>query len=160
MSTKERKVISLGDYVRKMDSVKYVETPDGHIPIRIKRPSPKDSLVIMEMVNKGVGDDAMEKVQSGEELDVNKMSPEERMQVIEFSFMYDATLISSCCFMPSFDDAQMTVPSKIQGDKPKKIWESPAEVMELIDEILFNALKKEIRGAGVAEEISAGEAKK
>lgn len=157
--SKERKVISLGDYVKKLDSVKYAETPDGDIPIRIKRPSPKDSLVIMEMVNKEIADETMEEIQAGQELDVNKMSPDERIEVLRFSYQYDATLISSCCFYPTMD-GDGTVALK-QEENPKRIWENADDAMSImIDEILFGALKKLIRGTGVAEEISAGEVKK
>jgi hypothetical protein len=156
--SKERKVIALGDYMKKIDSVKYVETPDGDIPIRIKRPSPEDGLVIMEMVNKEISGETIAEIQSTEELDVDKMSADERMELVRFSHRYDSTLISSCSFWPTFN-GDGTVALK-QEDNPKKIWEDAHAVMTGMDEILYKGLKRLIKGTGVAEEISAGEAKK
>lgn len=156
--SKERKVIALGDYMKKIDSVKYVETPDGDIPIRIKRPSPEDGLVIMEMVNKEISSETIAEIQSTEELDVDKMSTDERMELVRFSHRYDSTLISSCSFWPTFN-GDGTVALK-QEDNPKKIWEDAQAVMTGMDEILYKGLKRLIKGTGVAEEVSAGEAKK
>lgn len=156
--SKERKVIALGDYMKKVDSVKYVVTPDGDIPIRIKRPSPKDSLVIMEMVNKEVAGQSVAEIESIEKVDIDKMTPDERTELVRFSYRYDSTLISSCSFQPTFEkDGTVAL---LQEKDPKRIWEDSEAVMTGTDEILYNGLKKLIKGTGVAEEISAGEAKK
>ena len=154
MSDSKRNVISVADYVNKIDSVAFISLMEGDIPIRIKRPSPKDSLVIMEMVQKASGE-GMDDALTG--LDTDNLTPEEKIELIRFSYDFDATLISSCCYHPDMDGDEA---AETQSDNPTKIWEDKDDVLERSTEALFNKLRAYIKGTGVADQITEGEAGK
>jgi hypothetical protein len=127
-----RKVIAIGDFIKKKrDSIVEVDAVDPesgeevNVTVRIKTPSPKDSMKIMQYVNLKFPDSGREGVVE----DFKSATPEERNILLELAFQYDALLVSSCVLHPTMDEE-------------KKVWESPDQVLEECPYPLFERFKE------------------
>lgn len=130
------KIIAVGDFIKNKDKIVDVAVPDPEIPggtigvtLRIKKPSPNDTIKIMEFVNNRLGD-KMDLVQTD---DIMTLKAEERNEAINLAYQYDATLISSSVFFPPED-----------GDLSKnteKVFATADKVLDECPNDLFNALR-------------------
>ena len=139
-----RKIISLGDYITKKNKIVDFELndpeSDGMVTISflIKRPTPYDTIKVME--HGAANQDLFER-------DQKDMSEEELNRLYTAVFNHDAIIISSCVFFPPEN-----------GEEPKKVFETPKDVLERCPNELFTKLKDYIQENGFI--IASGEAKK
>lgn len=139
MSEQTKKVISVGDFLKVTDTIIEFELMDPSgtgedsviVPIRIRRANPKETIKIMEFVNKRMGDTG---VFTGG--DIASMSPDQRTEAIELAYQYDATLISSCAFVPPVNGGPLET-----DPNPSKVFETADDVLEKCPLDLFDKLR-------------------
>lgn len=134
----QKKIVSLGDYLKKKDEVEEIELSDCVILIRIRRPSTEDSMKFMELLGQSMTEEDIKRFQNTE---VESQPIEKKIQMLKLSYQQSAMLISSCCFHPTVKE-DGTV-AETQEDNPRKVWESAENVMELPSE-LFEALSERV----------------
>jgi hypothetical protein len=148
----ERKVISIGDYIKVTDRVVDIELIDPINPsnkvvvsLRIKRANPKETIKIMEFVNRKMGDKSV-----FTDKEIADMDAEERVTAINLAYNYDATLISSCVFLPpaNGDLSQET----------EKVFPTADDVLDKCPLDLFDRLKEIVGQQRMV--VPEGEAKK
>lgn len=149
---KKKKVISVGDFIKSRDRIVDVAVPDpeeigGTISIRllIKKPSPADTIRIMEFVNKRLGDKVHLLSQ-----EMSDMDQDTRNEAISLAYEYDATLISSSVYYPP-DGDDLSIDTG-------KVFETSADVMDKCPNDLFNSLRMIVGQNRYV--ITEGEAKK
>lgn len=153
----EKKIIAVGDYIKKVDEV--VEFPiriegvDMVTEIRVKKPMAEYSHRMMKVLVDNFGDRVGELEQSADE-DFNSKSIEEKHNMLDFGFMHSCTLISSCCYFPDRDDSGNLV------EVPRLIWEDHDAVAKTCPEDLFNAIAAYLKGRDIAPSVTEAEAKK
>jgi len=152
MSEKKKKVIAVGDFIDSKNRIMNVAIPDPEeiggtieVTVLIRKPSPKDTIKIMEFVNKrfeGKADIIGKKM--------SDLDDEKRNEAFQLAFEYDATLISSSVYYPP--------DSGNPNDETEKVFESASEVMDRCPSDLFNALRMIVGQNRYV--IAEGEAKK
>lgn len=139
MSEQTKKVISVGDFLKVTDSIVEFELQDPEgvdgamvtLPLRIRRANPRETIKIMEFVNKRMGDSVV-----FTEGDMAKMTPDERTEAINLAYQYDATLISSCTFHPPVNNGPL-----VTDPNPKKVFETADDVLDNCPLDLFDKLR-------------------
>jgi hypothetical protein len=151
---KKRKVIAVGDYIRRQDRIISITTTDSENPteevdlfFRIKTPSPRESIKMMEFVNNRVEG----KTIGSDDFSFENLSPDERNKYIKTSLEYEALLVSSCVFLPPDDLSDLS-------QKTNRVWETLDDVLDYCPLDLFNKLKNEVSGEKLF--INTAEAKK
>lgn len=155
MVTNDRKIIAVGDYLKKKKSIIDVEVLDPenpkesvYIQFLIQKPSPKDTLIIMEFVNHRMSHLLEDDKSEIKEKDIRAMTSEDRTEAINLVYAYDATLISSCVFKPQPGE----------DGRPVKVWETSDDVLADNTIELFEKLRAIVGSQKVV--ISEGEASK
>ncbi len=138
--SKKKKIVALGDYLKKKDEVEEIELSDCSILIRIKKPSTEDSMKMMELLGQSLSEEDINSFQKGKRK-VEDEPMNKKLELLKFSYQQDAMLISSCCFHPTLNgDGE---PADIQEENPEKIWESFEDALQLPKE-LFDALSEKL----------------
>lgn len=151
------KVIPVGDYVQRIDTVETLKLSDGYsVILRVRRPMPDDEIKIMEFVQLGVSEGMFDA--EGNQPEFDHLDATDRMRVVRWSYDYNGMLISSCCFHPTMDSEGNI--ADVQEENPKKVWDTKDDVIKKCPVKLYHAIKKFIAEEGVAEVVSAGEAGK
>lgn len=119
----EKKILSVQDYLKSRDGIVDVELSDCILPIRIKKPSPRDAQTVLEYLQKEMGNKT-------EEMKIETASDEERVKMIKTFYMFDALQVSSCCFHPDMNT-----------DPPVKIWPTADDALDNNTTELFEKLK-------------------
>ena len=138
--SEQRKLISVGDYLKVSDGIKDFELqdPDGNegemvtLSLRIRRANPRETIKIMEFVNNRLGDN----LEGFGETKFESMTGEERSNAVNLSYEYDATLISSCVFR--LPPEGMTIEDDTE---PIKVWETADDVIDGCPLELYEKLK-------------------
>ncbi len=136
---KEKKIIAVGDFIKITDVVTEFEVQDPtgadgdkvYMLLRIRRANPRETIKIMEFVNKKMGDKAV-----FTEDDIAKMTAEERTSAINLAYQYDATLISSCVFHPPVDGQDIST-----DPNPRKVFNTADDVLDKCPLDLFDKLR-------------------
>jgi hypothetical protein len=127
----QKKIISLGDYLKRKDEVEAIELSDCTILIRIRKPSTEDSMKLMELLGQTMTEEDIKAF--GDEAKAESQPLEKKLQILRLSYDQSAMLISSCCFYPTLKEDGTA--ADVQVDNPEKIWESASDVMQLPNEL-------------------------
>lgn len=126
MSVIKKKIVALGDYIEKTDTIEVIELPTCLVEVRLKRPSQEDSMKLMEFLSQNIDTEEIKRYADGK---IDNEPMEKKMELLRFSYFQDAMLISSCIFYPVMDEE-------------KKVWEKAEDVLNECDPALFDALKE------------------
>jgi hypothetical protein len=154
------KVIAVGDYVKKLDTVEIFPLPSGDsVIIRVKKPSPEDEIKIFEMVQSGTKESPLfKRMQAGEEINWETVSDADQKELLEFSMLHTATQVSSCCFHPTMESDGSISPQ--QEKSPKKVWENADACVRNNSSALYEAVKNFISKEKIGDVATPGEVKK
>jgi len=154
----EVKIISIGDYVKDVDNIITIPVMQKsqvyNVELRIKKPMAEHSHRIMNLLAETFGDRLESLANRGEITNIMTLPLEERKEVLLFSWLNSATLISSCCYHPDRNEDGTPI------DDPRRIWETADEVGKQCPKDLFDGIRSYLEGVGIDKTVSEIEAKK
>jgi len=161
----KKKVVSLGDYVKKLDNVVEFDLMMGgeivSVPVRVKTPTSEDEYQLMELIIDEFGQE-IEELQKYETSDIWKVDPKDRERLLRFGQLQLSCLISSSCFEVDIikDENGDNIINPVQPDNPKKMWATGPDCLKGCPRPLTKQLEKYLDAEGLGRQITEIEAGK
>lgn len=159
-AVEEPRVIAIGDYVKELDKiVKFPVMHEGKkafVEVRIMKPMADYSQKTMELLSGTFGEKLEELSKHGEIENILDLPQDERKDLILFSWLTSATLVSSCCYHPDRDVNGNPVPK----EQARIIWKDESEVGMGCPNDLWEPIKKHLEGLELDATVTDIEAKK
>jgi hypothetical protein len=152
------RVIAIGDYVKQLDRI--VPIPVMHegelcnVEVRVMKPMADYEQKTLELLSVTFGDRLEELSKRGEVKNIFELPPEDRRELIQFTWLTTASLVSACCYYPDRDENKEPVPK----EKARILYEDHVAVAQNCPGDVFRYLKEYLQGVDVT--VGSIEAKK